>query len=386
MAATCLANHPKFQVHLFEKRKGLGRKLLIAGSSGLNISHQLDAKTFAAHYQGFDHSFWLSLFENFGVKDWLSFIEKELKLETFLGTSDRYFVREMKAASLLKNWTEYLERKGVMIHSNHELNQINVLPSKVELSFESESSPQVFDQVALFLGGGSWESETPRWPEVLRKIGIEVLPFQASNVGYEVAWSAKFLAEAEGQPLKKIVFRSQKGTKAGELMVTRYGLEGTPIYFFGTKGPAEIDLLPDFTEAQILERLKQVKENMLPLRRAKQKLPLSEAALALLFHHSSKDEIESVEKLAKRLKTFPVKLMGPRPLEEAISSQGGAALSALDSSLQFKKAPRIYAGGEMLAWDAPTGGFLIQASVSQGAWVARKIAESVSQATLTQSE
>jgi predicted flavoprotein YhiN len=182
------------------------------------------------------------------------------------------------------------------------------------------------------------------------------------------------LKEAEGKPLKKIVLRNAKGQKPGELVVTRYGLEGTPVYFLGTPGPIELDLLPDLTEEEVLKRLHGVRENLSPLRRVKKVLSLSEAASALLFHELPAADKNSLEVIAKRVKSFPLILKSPRPLEEAISSKGGVALSALTSDFQLKVSPNIYAVGEMLAWDAPTGGFLIQACVTQAAYVAKIIA------------
>ena len=373
MAATCLARDPINEIHLFEKRAGLGRKLLIAGSSGLNISHHASPRDFALHYEGFDQQYWERLFQNFGPDQWIQFIEKELVLETFLGTSDRYFVREMKASGLLKSWTRLLEDKGVVFHVQKELRNFESSDGEVKLWFGDESTPNIFSRAYFFLGGGSWETEEPSWAQIFRKNGIEVQKFEPSNVGYEVDWSPDFLKEAEGKPLKKIVITTSSGTKAGELMVTNYGLEGTPIYFHGGVGEVLLDLKPDLTADKIFLNLQAVKENLSPMRRVKQKLGLCEASLALLFHHTPVEIKNDLKKLIERVKKFPVQLKAPRPLSESISSKGGVALSELDEDLQLKKFKNIFCGGEMLDWDAPTGGFLIQASVSQGAWMGRKV-------------
>lgn len=368
MAATGFARDPLNEVHLFEKRPSLGRKLLVAGSSGLNISHELSIDAFAAHYQGWSHSTWKQFLDGFGPKPWIQFIEKELGLETFLGTSQRYFVREMKASGLLKKWMSLLEAQGVKFHLKSELSNFDSNEKGVRLNFFGDQETHPFDRAAFFLGGGSWEEHEPTWLSLFREKGIGVRDFSASNVGYDVAWSPEFLKEAEGKPLKKIVFKSSIGEKVGELMVTRYGLEGTPIYFFGCEEEIDLDLKPDLTIAQILERCSDVKENLSPIRRVKQKLNLGEAALALLFHHTPEAVKSDLKKLAARVKRFPIRLLKPRPLQEAISSKGGVLLSELNENLELKKFKNIQCGGEMLDWDAPTGGFLIQAAVSQGAW------------------
>ena len=369
------------EIHIFEKRSGFGRKLLIAGSSGLNISHHLPPLEFARHYEGWDHAYWSTLLTQYGPKDWVHFIENSLGLETFIGTSNRYFVKEMKASRLLKQWLSFLEAHGVQLHSQHELTDFHSSADGIELSFKNQETKGNeffrFDKVAALMGGGSWEEETPSWPELFKSKGLEVLPFQASNVGYEIDWAAPFLKESEGKPLKKIDLTTSRGTKRGELVITQYGIEGTPVYFCGIPGPATLDLKPDLTHSQILEKLSRSKENLSPMRRVKKFLSLSEASESLLFHHSPPEVKASLPALINYLKQFPLNLKSARPLKEAISSKGGLALSELTNDFQLKAFPRIYCGGEMLNWDAPTGGFLIQASVSQGAIIGRILAQSL---------
>ncbi len=366
------------EIHVFEKRSGLGRKLLIAGSSGLNISHHLPPLEFAHHYEGWDHAFWTELLSQYRPEDWVSFIETSLGLETFIGTSNRYFVKEMKASRLLKEWLFFLESHGVQFHSQHELNDFHSTADGIDLSFKNQETKGIeffrFDKVAAFLGGGSWEEETPTWPALFRSKGLEVLPFQASNVGYEIEWAAAFLKESEGKPLKKVDLTTTRGTKRGELVITQYGIEGTPVYFCGIPGPATLDLKPDLSHSQILEKLSRTKENLSPMRRVKKFLALPEASESLLFHHSPPEVKANLSMLIDYVKKFPVHLKSARPLKEAISSKGGLALSELTNHFQLKAFPRIYCGGEMLNWDAPTGGFLIQASVSQGAIIGRALA------------
>lgn len=373
MAATRALARSGNRVTVFERRAGLGRKLLVAGSSGLNISHRLPPGEFARHYEGWNERFWTNLLREFGTAEWISFIENELDMETFVGTSERYFVREMKASNLLRRWTQRLEAGGVVFRTRSEISDFaRQSDGAFRLSFGAESDE--FDRVVFALGGGSWEEELPAWPELFRRKGIAVVPFTSANCGYEVRWTPEFLAEAEGKPLKKIVFENAVGKKSGELVVTKYGLEGTPVYFLGASGPASLDLKPDLTEEAIRERLDSVRENLAPLRRAKQKLALGEASLALLFHHLPAQDRATTGALAAKIKRFPVTLGKPRPLAEAISSRGGVSLDEVSERLELKKYPGLFCAGEMLAWHAPTGGFLIQAAVSMGARVGGALA------------
>lgn len=377
MAATFASRVPGLAVRVFERRPGLGRKLLVAGSSGLNISHALPPVEFAAHYSGLDSKFWRGLLEEFGPTDWTAFIERELGMETFVGTSRRHFVREMKASGLLAAWRKLLESRGVVFQSNAEL--ADFTPGENwRLRFrdprdESETEVRA-DRVVFALGGGSWEDSPPRWPGIFRAQGLAVVDFEAANVGYTVAWNAPFLAEAEGKPLKKIRFGTADGEKDGELVVTKYGLEGTPVYFHGRPGPAWIDLKPDLTAEAILARLSAIRENLAPIRRVKQKLELGEASLALLFHHLPDTDRRDLATLVSRVKRFPLLLGEARPIAEAISSRGGLALNEIDDRLALRKYGGGFAGGEMLDWHAPTGGFLIQAAVSMGARIGKTIA------------
>ncbi len=355
MAASVLSS-AGVKVSLFERRPSYGRKLLIAGSSGLNVSHQTNLEDFIAHYQGFSPEVWRRFFKVLSPDAWIQFIQS-LGLETFVGTSSRYFVKEMKASGLLRAWRSKLEQNGVQFIPNHEWQ------GRVDFSG--------FGVSGLFLGGGSWEDVPPLWPEKMRALDIQVQEFAPANVGYELAWSEGFLKEAEGKPFKNILLKNKKGQKAGELVVTRYGIEGTPIYFLGEAGLAFLDLKPSMSEGEILDRLKAVRENLSPMRRVKKGMALCEASLALLFHESSEAIRSDLELLVRQMKNFPLQLQRPRPLIEAISSTGGVDLNEVNlepgRELELKKIPGVFVGGEMLNWTAPTGGFLIQGAVTQGA-------------------
>ncbi|NDD93249.1 hypothetical protein EBZ37_14360, partial [bacterium] len=369
--------------------------------------NSLPPEEFASHYlaphdsDGVGPLPWRSILKALSPQGWLSFIEEKLGIGTFEGTSGRYFVEEMKASKLLQAWTQRLARQGVIFHFDRELLDFTPeikAPStagKIRLKFLN-TEDVIVDAALLALGGASYEpNEAPmRWIRIFREKNIDFFDFEPSNVGYSVAWKAAFLKEAEGKPLKSIVLHRPRETlpqsaptlsRAGELIVTKYGLEGTPIYQLGSPGKAWLDLKPNLTEAQILERLERVRENLSPLRRAKKQLALCDAALALLFHHAptggGRDHDparegsanQKIRDLARLIKRFPLELGAPQPLTESISSRGGVALTELTPQLELKKIPRVFLAGEMLDWDTCTGGFLIQGCVSQGAWAANAI-------------
>lgn len=363
MAADVLAGAGR-DVCLFEKRSGLAWKLYVAGSSGLNISNSLPLPAFAAQYSG-PPGFWESCLGDFPPSAWLRFIENDLGEGTFLGTSGRYFVETMHAAKLIRSWKRRLEEKGVRLRVGQDCSDFKAAPEGWRLSFRDHPD-ESFDALLFALGGASYESGGLAWPEFFGKKGIRVQPFEASNAGYELAWSAAFLREAEGQALKNIRLSTSRGERRGDLVVTSYGLEGTPIYTLGIPGPAQLDLKPDLTADEIRQKLERSKERLSPLRRVKKYLQLCPASQALLFHHAPDASKADLESLIAVVKNFPLDLLKARPLSESISSKGGVAWENLDSSLMLRNFPGVYLAGEMIDWDAPTGGFLIQGAVSQG--------------------
>lgn len=373
MAADVLSSSTH-RVSIFEKRKSLGRKLLIAGSSGLNITNDLPVEEFARHYSG-PPELWQHALKGFTPQDWIQFIEK-LGSPTFKGTSGRYFVEDMKASGVLKKWKSRLDERGVQFYFDSECVDFEVLSEskKISLTFQNGKNDR-FDAIFFALGGGSYETkEDPlRWPEVFKRKGIAFEKFTPSNVGLKVDWSKEFLKEAEGKPLKNILLTSKKGSRRGELVITSYGIEGTPVYFVGQEGNVQIDLKPDLSLEQLISKCRAVRENLSPMRRVKKQLNLSDAALALLFHEADHDSKNAIETLCRMIKSFPITLTGKQPLAEAISSAGGLSLNEIDSSFMFKRFPGVFAGGEMLDWDAPTGGFLIQGCISQGKAIGNSI-------------
>lgn len=374
------------RVHLFEKKRGPGRKFLIAGSSGLNVTYDAPLDSFVEYYRGPKERFQKFL-SAFPPEDWLRFIN-DRGIKTFKGTSKRYFVEGLKGSTLLRAWLLELGRLGVLAHYDCECTGFELTRTgqvRLRFSKENDFDDLEFDAVCFALGGGSWEkTENPlRWPKIFEEKSIRIKQFEPSNVGFEVDWPRDFIsqyAKYEGKPLKNITLSTSKGKKRGDVVLTRYGLEGTPVYFLGEVGPAALDLKPDLTHEQILKKLEAMKENRSPLRRVKKLLNLEPTALAILEALAPKEAFQNLNVMARSIKALPLTLRRPRPLVEAISSTGGLDWSEVDDALMLKKFPGVFVAGEMLDWDAPTGGFLIQGCVSQGHFVARGIKARITQA------
>jgi uncharacterized flavoprotein (TIGR03862 family) len=375
MAADVLASSGH-RVTVFEKRPGPARKLFIAGSSGLNVSNSLPLDAFAAHYRSDDDArrspaeqdrFWRQLLADFSPKAWLAFLEEGLGQRTFEGTSGRYFVESMHAGGMIRAWRRRLTELGVAWSFGSELVGFAREGAKWRLSFAA-GDPVVVDALCLALGGGSYEPEEKplRWPRILLDHGLAFSPLVAANVGLEVAWSEALVKEADGQPLKNVTLTTRRGKRSGDLVVTSYGLEGTPVYFVGQVGDATLDLKPDLSYEQVVARLEKVTENLAPLRRAKKALNLSPAALALLYHYAKASEVRLPKALAALVKAMPLRFERSRPIDEAISTAGGLGMGELNDDLMIEACPGVFAAGEMLDWDAPTGGFLLQACAAQG--------------------
>lgn len=364
MAATVLAR-AGVAVSIFEQHHSAARKLLIAGKSGLNVSHRPRDRELASFYTG--ESFEKQL-QVFGRSEWLAFLH-DLGIETFEGTSRRDFVKGLKAGPLVKAWVSHLEELGVTFHFDHCLEDFEVSDQGVVLTFNRQTK-FCCDAAVLALGGASWldEKHAFEWPQWLKDKGVGVSAFKPANAGFAVAWSEGFLKEADGLPLKNTVLHSEEGEFPGEVVVTQTGLEGTPVYNLIKPQHITLDLKPDLSLSEIRSKLeaRKQKENMSPLRLVKATLNLTPAALALLFHELDADTKSDLVKLAEMIKAFPLHLTKQNDLSQAISSAGGVEFSALDDSGMLREYPGVFLAGEMRDWHAPTGGFLIQGCVTQG--------------------
>jgi uncharacterized flavoprotein (TIGR03862 family) len=357
---------------LADRMPSVGRKFLVAGKGGLNLTHSEPLEKFVTRYH--DDPRWRELLAVFSPDD-LRAWAKGLGIETFIGTSGRVFPATKQAAPLLRRWIARLKKQGVAFRLRHEWRGLGTDNAAIFATPKGEATLQA-RAVVLALGGGSWPQtgSNGAWTSLLQLAGIEVEPLLPANCGYEVDWPASFLAEAEGRPLKNIVVRAGPDEIAGELLVTRYGLEGGALYQLGRtlrSMPAPslvIDLKPAFTAQQLVEKLNAQPAPLLDA--AARAWKLSPAATALL----RLCPVPSANALSALAKSFPLALRGPRPLEEAISSAGGVAWTELTDDLMLRRRPGVFCAGEMIDWEAPTGGYLLQGCFATATRAARGVA------------
>ncbi len=368
------------RVALYDQKPSVGRKFLVAGKGGLNLTHSEALEKFVGRY-GDELPRWRGLLAGFGpaeLRAWAA----ELGVETYVGTSGRVFPRGQQAAVLLRRWVSRLRTAGVVFHVCHRLENIAAEPAtdgRRELTFrETRTDTAVVVRarvIILALGGASWPQtgSDGTWPAMLGTgaPGIRVEPWQAANCGWEVAWDPRVLAVAEGQPLKNIAVTAGGRTVPGEALISRYGLEGGTLYQLGRELRAmlpsprlAIDFKPDLAIERLRAKLPNPPEGWQEIAR---RLKLSPAVQALLeFQGAGVDEPLAPHALVTRIKRFPLELRGPRPVEEAISSAGGVAWPELDDALMFRRLPGVFAAGEMIDWEAPTGGYLLQGCFATG--------------------
>jgi uncharacterized flavoprotein (TIGR03862 family) len=374
-AAECAAL-AGFQVTLFDAKPSVGRKFLVAGKGGLNLTHAEPLADFARRYAGPDQApgVWQQLLAGFdpsALRQWAA----ALGVATFEASSGRVYPTAMKAAPLLRRWKERLRALGVKFEMNHRCCDLQPgLPHR--LSFENGDS-YTSDAVIFALGGGSWPQtgSDGRWVEFFKNGGIAVQPLQAANCGWEHPWPAAVLALAEGQPLKNLVVRAGDVAVCGELMVTRYGLEGGALYQLGATLRAmpqpviTIDFKPTFSGEQLVAKMQSVKRDFLA--QAAIRWKLSAALQAIL----AQTEWHNAVVLAQAVKSYPIELGQARPLAEAISTAGGVAWKELDAGLMVKRWPGVFVAGEMIDWEAPTGGYLMQGCFATGSRAAASAVE-----------
>lgn len=338
------------RVALYEQKASVGRKFLVAGRGGLNLTHSEPVEKFPERYLDAGDR-WRDLLAAFGP-DALRAWADGLGAQTYVGTSGRVFPRGQQSAGLLRRWVARLREQGVEFHVHQRLAGIDGTRLRFQDVRTGAGAEVEAQAVVLALGGASWPGtgSDGRWPQTL---GLPAAPWQPANCGWEVAWPPEFLRAAEGLPLKNIAVTAGGRTIAGEALVTRYGLEGGTLYQLGPALRAmerprlTIDLKPTFT-ADALRR-KPVRE-----------WRLSIAAQALL------DFCGAPGDPAAAAKGVPLDLLGPRPIEEAISSAGGTPWDKLTPDLMLIERPGIFLAGEMIDWEAPTGGYLMQGCFATG--------------------
>jgi uncharacterized flavoprotein (TIGR03862 family) len=367
---------------LYEQKRSIGRKFLVAGRGGLNLTHEEPLVEFASRYHGGApaRGWWQSVLAEFGPDDLRQWADG-LGCETFVASSGRVYPRDLKAAALLRSWRDRLREKGVVFHVNHRLVGMRGQPV-LSLEFACEGGTERCEPAAavLALGGGSWPEtgSDGAWVPLLQGLGISMSPLLPANCGWEVEWSPRLLAAAEGVPLKNLAVWAHGHRVEGELLITKYGLEGGAIYQLGhvlrvQPQPAlQIDFKPGNNTEQLRRKMSGAKGDLWAAASGRWKLSPAAAALVEYAHPSVGESTPEI--LAGLVKHCTIPLLRPRPLEEAISSAGGVSWSELDEHLMLRRAPGIFVAGEMIDWEAPTGGYLLQGAFSTGTCAGRSAA------------
>ena len=364
-------------VTLYDAKSSVGRKFLMAGKGGLNLTKIEDPSLFSSYYTGQDQpeGIWKSLLASFdteALRNWAA----SLGVETFVASTRRVYPRTLKAAPLLRSWVKRLRSLNVQFAMRHQWIGLT-RGTSLELHFKTGHETKLVqtDAVILALGGGSWPQtgSTGAWTQILENLGVSIAPLAPANCGWELDWPTEVLLAGEGQPLKNCRIKSGEKTLDGELLVTRYGLEGGAIYRLGPElrtqsAPAlVIDFKLDFSAEQLVAKIDSATTvDLLDTARARWRL--GDAAYAIL---KSRGPFASASDLAFETKNCRIQLNRPRPLAEAISSAGGIRWSELTADLMLRKLPGVFVAGEMIDWEAPTGGYLIQGCLATGTHAAR---------------
>lgn len=362
----------QFAVTIYEKEKTIGRKFLVAGKGGFNLTNAKKGNDLIASYSpSVKVRNPLTTFSNKHLRMWLA----QLYIPTYEGSSGRVFPEEgIKPISVLRRIEYNLLEKEVHINTGYELTDFN----NEQLTFANGELIKA-DYSILALGGASWKKtgSNGNWIHLFNQKGIKTSPFEAANCGITVKWAPDFLVAHEGKPLKNIAINLRGQELKGEATITHYGLEGNIIYplvslirdELNKNGSAliEIDLKPHNTAEELKIRLGNSNNY-------KDKLQLSPQKNALLKQFTTKAEYIDHSVGIQKVKALPIRIEGLRPIDEAISTVGGLNFESLNDNYSLKAFPNVFCAGEMLNWDAPTGGFLLQGCFSTGFWVAKHIA------------
>lgn len=379
MAAEVLASGG-VQVDLYDSMPSVGRKFLLAGKGGMNLTHAEPAPAFQARY-GARREQIVPLLDAFGP-DALRAWALELGIDTFVGSSGRVFPTDMKAAPLLRAWLHRLRESGVRFQMRHRW--LGWCEDGA-LRFAAPAGEVIVpaDAVLLALGGGSWArlGSDGAWLPLLEQRGVAMAPLRPANCGFERRWSEHFRSRFAGQPLKSVSLSftdaaGRSSSKAGELLVTEHGVEGSLIYALSAplrdqiaaSGSAllQIDLLPDFTAQRVFDEVSRPRGSRSLSSHLQSRLGLKGVKAGLLRELAAAEDFADPARLAAVIKALPLRLDATRPLDEAISSAGGVPFEALDRHLMIKALPGVFCAGEMLDWEAPTGGYLLTACFASG--------------------
>ncbi|MGK5023247.1 TIGR03862 family flavoprotein [Janthinobacterium sp. RB2R34] len=377
MAAQAAADRGA-QVALFDAMPSVGRKFLLAGRGGMNITHAENYQSFVTRYGRQSHRLRPAL-DQFGpqqVRDWVH----GLGVETFVGSSSRVFPTDMKAAPLLRAWLHRLREGGVQFHMRHRWRGWQ----DGQLVFDTPEGVRLlaFDAVILALGGGSWArlGSDGAWVPLLQAQGVAVQPLVPANCGFDVDWSAHFSSRHAGEPLTTVAITAMdidgvRVKRQGQFVITAGGVEGSLIYALSAALREQIardgsttiwlDLTPDHSLERVIDEVTRPRGARSMSSHLQSRLGLKGVKSGLLRECVSAADFADPETLARAVKLLPVTLKRPRPIDEAISSAGGVSFDGIDGSM-LRAMPGVFVAGEMLDWEAPTGGYLLTACLAGG--------------------
>jgi uncharacterized flavoprotein (TIGR03862 family) len=370
-------------VELFDAMPSVGRKFLLAGKGGLNLTHSEPRPAFDARYGARAGAVagWLGAFDNAALRAWA----QGLGIDTFVGTSGRVFPRDLKAAPLLRAWLHRLRGQGVRFRMRHRWlgwGERGALKFATPDGDVTVARPRA---LVLALGGASWPrlGSDGAWVRALAEAGADVAPLVPANCGFEVdpPWSEHLRTRFAGAPIKPVVLRFSDGgntafERQGEFVLSEYGVEGSLVYAasallrdaIARDGSATLtlDLLPAHDAARVAREAAHPRGARSLGAHLKSRLGLEGAKSALLHELLPREALADPARLAAAIKALPLRLKATRPVAEAISTAGGVKLESLDDHLMLCKCPGVFCAGEMLDWEAPTGGYLLQASMASG--------------------
>lgn len=368
----------KYKVTLIEKKKALGRKFLVAGEGGLNLTFDSSLEALIEQYS--PSEFMEKALRQFSNKDLIVWLEKN-GIPTFTGSSNRVFPEKgIKPIEVLNKIVDYISSKEIEIKFN---SQWTGWSENGLLSFDNQED-LTSDVIVYALGGASWKvtGSEGEWRQLFEKRNIKVQPFRAVNCAFEVDWNKNFISTHEGKPLKNIALTFNGHSAKGELVISKFGLEGNAIYALSEKIQDKLltdksvvihlDLKPTLTVDQIKSKYKSSKQPKVTDILNKD-LKLDRTAIGILKQFSDKETFSNIDLLAEIIKSVPIIIKSADEIDKAISTLGGIDISELDENFQLNKMPNSYAIGEMIDWYAPTGGYLLQGSFSMGFSLAKHL-------------
>jgi uncharacterized flavoprotein (TIGR03862 family) len=389
MAAETLAD-AGIAVDLYDAMPSVGRKFLLAGRGGLNLTHSEPSLLFRTRFSGREPEVgrWLDAFDAQALRDW----SHGLGVDTFVGSSGRVFPKEMKAAPLLRAWLHRLRAAGVHFHMRHRWLGWQVAGRDLQFAAEAGPVSTRVDATLLALGGASWKrlGSDGAWLPVLRAAGVDVAPLMPANCGFDAVWSDHFRERHAGQPVKTVVGActapdGRMLQRQGEFVVTDSGVEGGLVYALSAPlrdtiaadGAATLHL--DLAPGKSLERIHAEVTHPRGARSLASHLQgragIDGIKAALLREVLGREGMADMAHVAAAVKSLPLRLVAARPIDEAISSAGGVRFDAMDENLMLHALPGVFCAGEMLDWEAPTGGYLLTACMASGRHAAQGILE-----------